>query len=246
MWQALTRVTPYCAVCDVSYVYPDVPSGGPARLQEGSRFLCVAGRLEGGTPPPNAVQGVVVRWESLQRLGTRLEVGAEVWWTDIELTDAGREVTAVTVSVTYQPSAETRRLRVPMRRMRQRMVQMTVDSELAKLPDHVLSAVSVPWAEGSAVTPQVEVRGDVLYLRGRVDASAVNRLELGRHLGGLKVAQIDVAELAYLDSAALPVVHRWARRVRGVGGVPIVRGENGAFDDLLAELGLGSAFVRRR
>ena len=245
VWSALTQAIPYCAVCDVSYVYSALMPGEAARLAEGSRFVCVPGRLEGDSQPPHAVSGEVVRWEPHHRLGTRLEVGDELWWTDIELSDAGRDITAVRLSVTHQPSAEHRHLRVPMRRRRQRMVQRTVDSELAKLPDHVLSVVTVPWAGGGSVTPQVELRGEVLHLRGRVDASAVQRLELEGHLRGLTVAEIDVAELAYFDSTALPVVHRWARRVRGIGGVPIVRGENGAFDDLLAEMGLGSAFVRR-
>ena len=246
VWSALTQAIPYCAVCDVSYRYSALPPGGLARLGEGSRFVCASGRLEGGALPPNAVSGEVVRFESLQRLGTRLEAGTEIWWTNIELSDAGRDITAVTLSVTYQPSPRNRYPAVVGRRKRQRMVQEMVAAELAKLPDHVLGAVPTRWADGHGTAPAMEVSGEVLFLRGRVDASAVERLELEGCLTGLTVAEIDVAELTYLDSAALPVVHRWGRRVRGGGGVPVVRGENGSLDDLFAEMGLKSAFVRRR
>ena len=245
VWSALTRVTPYCAVCDVSYVYSDVPLGEAASLREGSRFLCVPGRLDGGPPPPNAVRGEVVRWESLHVLGTRLEVGAEVWWMDIELSDGGRDITAVTLRVTHQRSPGNRY--VPgLRKKRQRMVQSTVDSELAKLPDHVVSAASFLGAGGSAVTPRHELRAGVLHLRGHVDASVVAELELEGHLHDPAVVEIHVGQLTYLDSTALPMLLRWARRVRGGGRVPVVRGENGAFDHLLAEMGLRSTFVRRR
>lgn len=56
-----------------------------------------------------------------------------------------------------------------------------------------------------------EKDGWVLYLRGQVDASAVNWLELQRRLEELTVVAIDVRGLPYLGSTALPFLLRWAR-----------------------------------
>ena len=241
VWRALTQMTGYCAVCDVSYVYPGVPTDQGAQLRQGSRFLCVPGRLDGDVPPPDAVKGEVVEWVPLQQLGTRLELDDEVWWMGIGLSDAGPDVTVARISITYQ-STRNRILGATRTKQRQRMVQSTVDAELAKLPDHIANTHRVG---GPSVTSGHELRNGVLHLRGSVDAPAVERLKLDGCLDDPAVVEIDVAELAYLDSTGLPVLLRWARRVRGAGGTPFVLGENGTFDDLLAEMGLASAFLRR-
>jgi hypothetical protein len=67
---------------------------------------------------------------------TRLELTPETWTTRIELADADAGGTRVTVTLTHQP----RRVRLADRLSRtalQRMVQRTVDGELAKLPAHL-------------------------------------------------------------------------------------------------------------
>lgn len=56
-----------------------------------------------------------------------------------------------------------------------------------------------------------EKDGWVLYLRGPVDAPAVNWLELQRRLEELTVVAIDVRGLPYLGSTALPFLLQWAR-----------------------------------
>ena len=63
VWRALTALTPYCSVCDVSYVFSETTDdGGAATIGKGTRFVCVRGRLEGAPPPPNAVSGEIVEW----------------------------------------------------------------------------------------------------------------------------------------------------------------------------------------
>ena len=60
---ACTRAaTPYCAVCDVSYV---VDGAGPPR--RGTRFVCVPGRLDDGTALDYA-WGLGVREHDGQRI----------------------------------------------------------------------------------------------------------------------------------------------------------------------------------
>ena len=244
VWRALAEPTTYCSVCDVSYVLDDSMSrshGGRA-LVEGSRFTCVPGRLEGTEPPPNAVVGEIVELSAHQRIGTRLELTSETWRTLIELADADPGSTLVTVTVTREPKGGSRLLHALQRRATQRMVQRTVDSELAKLPDHITGG-----AEGVGGAIVVEQEGDawVLHLRGEVDAPTI-RLELERCLEKVTVVAIDVCELTYLDSTALPVLRTWARTVSRAGRPALVRGVNQDFDQLLVVMGMTSVFVRER
>lgn len=248
VWQALTAITPYCPVCDVSYVFSgDVGEGANAPMGQGTRFVCVSGRLDGGPPPTDAVAGEVVEWVVQERIGTRLELASESWHTRIELTDTRRDSTQVTVTVTRDPKGGSRLLHVLQRRGMQRLVQQTVDSELAKLPEHVdrLSEdrrVRIPLEQGSSSVEQEEI-GRVLHLRGEVDARTVKQLQ-GR-LETLTVDAIDVRELAYIDSTAFPPLLRWARRVSRAGGRAVVRGDNQYFDEMLAVMGLTSVFIWR-
>ena len=58
VWQALAVLSPYCAVCDVSYVVSGSPTAGT-----GTTFVCVPGRLEGGrAPAAGAPLGESVEW----------------------------------------------------------------------------------------------------------------------------------------------------------------------------------------
>lgn len=249
VWRALTALTPYCPVCDVSYVYSETPDdGSAATIGKGTRFVCVPGRLDGVPPPPNAVSGEIVEWVAQRCIGTRLELTREIWQTRIELADSERSSTKVTVTVTHEPRGDNRLLHALQQRARQRMVQRTVDSELAKLPDHITGVTedhtgSIAVGQGS-ISAEEEEDGWVLHLRGHFDSSAVNRLELRRRLEELTVVAIDVRELTYLDSTALPFLLRWARRSSQAGRRAIIRGVNPAFDETLSVMGLASTFVR--
>ena len=249
VWRALTAPTPYCPVCDVSYVFSETTDdGGAATIGEGTRFVCAPGRLDGAPPPPNAVSGEIVEWVTQRRVGTRLELTPETWQTRIELADAERGSTQVTVTVTREPKGGIRLLHALQRKATQRLVQRTVDSELAKLPDHIRRAVEdhdgPVAAEQGSISVEQEADGWVLHLRGQVDAPAVNRLELQRRLEELTVVAIDVRELSYLDSTALPFLLRWGRRSSQAGHRPVIRGANPAFDQLLGVMGLTSIFPR--
>ena len=137
VWEALAVLAPYCAVCDVSYV---VDGGSTARL--GTRFVCVPGRLDDGVQPPaGAPQGEIVEWVPRERVTTRLRLTPETWTTTIELADAGRGATRVTITVSHEAHSNGRLVpRVTQRLMRggvREMVQRTVDGELDRLPAHV-------------------------------------------------------------------------------------------------------------
>jgi anti-anti-sigma factor len=248
VWRSLTNLTPYCSVCDVSYVFDDSSSAGQA-IGKGSRFVCVPGRLEGAEPPPNAVAGEVVEWAAQRCIETRLELASETWQTQIELADAEPGSTSVTVTVTREPKGGSRLLHSLQRRSVQRMVQRTVDSELAKLPahingvaeDHIAGAAEV-WS--GAIAMEREAEGWVLHLRGEVDAAAVRGLELERRLEDVRVVVIDVTDLTYLDSIALPPLRRWAKAASRAGQPPLVRGVNQDFDRMLGVMGMTSVFQR--
>ena len=265
VWRALTALTPYCPVCDVSYVFTDgVGEEADAAMGQGTRFVCAQGRLDGALPPQGAVSGEVVDWVAQECIGTRLDLKSESWHTRIELADAAQSSTYVTVTVTHDPKGGNRLLHILQRKAMQRMVQRTVDSELAKLPDHVSGMVedgdgsipveqgatpveqgSTPAKQGSSSVEQ-EHDGWVIHLRGEVDAPAVSRLGLQRRLEELAVRAIDVRELTYIDSTAFPPLQRWAKRSSRAGGRAVIRGENHYFDEMLAVMGLTSMFLRER
>src|SRR5690349_19171239 len=52
VWRALAVLSPYCAVCDVSYVV----SGKP---RKGTTFVCVPGRLGDGPPAEGSPRGEI-------------------------------------------------------------------------------------------------------------------------------------------------------------------------------------------
>lgn len=249
VWRALTALTPYCPVCDVSYVFSETRhDGSAATMGKGTRFVCVPGHLDGVPAPPNAVSGEVVEWVAERCIGTRLELTREIWQTRIELADSERSATQVTVAVTHEPKGGNRLLHALRQKATQRMVQRTVDSELAKLPDHLTRVTeddsgSIAVGRGS-ISVEREEDDWVLHLRGHVDSAVVNGLELRRRLEEQTVVAIDVRELTYLDSTALPILLRWARRSSQAGRRALIRGANPAFDEMLAVMGLVSTFPR--
>jgi uncharacterized protein YndB with AHSA1/START domain len=137
VWRSLAVLEPYCAVCDVSYVV----SGSAGK---GASFVCVPGRLEGRTPSAGAPKGEIVEWEPPRLVTTRLELTPEVWTTRIELADAEGGGTRVTVTLTHEPRGGSRLVQRIQRGALQRLVQRTVDGELAKLPAHVAQVGADP------------------------------------------------------------------------------------------------------
>lgn len=136
VWQALAVLQPYCAVCDVSYVVDG------ASTRRGTEFVCVPGRLEGGQLPGGAPRGRVVEWEPEERVATRLELTPEVWVTTIELADAPDENTDVAITLTHEPLTGGLLHRRRQRKSVRKVAQDTVESELAKIADHIRQAES--------------------------------------------------------------------------------------------------------
>ncbi|MGY1770297.1 SRPBCC family protein [Blastococcus sp. SYSU D00813] len=133
VWRALAVLAPYCPVCDVSYVVAG--SGPPGK---GTRFVCVPGELpEGETPRAGAPEGEIVEWRPRRAVTTRLELTPETWTTTIELDDVAGGGTRVTITVGHEPRKKNRLVDRVLRSSVQRLVQSTVDGELAKVPEHV-------------------------------------------------------------------------------------------------------------
>jgi len=132
VWRALAVLEPYCSVCDVSYVLPD-SSGGPGI---GTTFVCAPGRLD-GAPAAGAPEGEIVEWDPPRLVATRLRLTPETWTTRIELARADEGGTSVTITIAHEPIGGSRVVRRLQRAALRRLVQRTVDAELAKVPAHV-------------------------------------------------------------------------------------------------------------
>ena len=130
VWRALAVLEPYCAVCDVSYVVEG--SAG-----KGASFVCVPGRLDGVAPPATAPRGEIVEWQPPRLVESRLELTPETWTTRIELAEAGKQATRVTVTLTHEPRGGSRLVHRIQRKAMQRLVERTVQGELDKLPAHI-------------------------------------------------------------------------------------------------------------
>ena len=141
VWRALAVLEPYCAVCDVSYVLggQDHDAGrgeGQAAPGIGTRFVCAPGRLDGQPPRPGAPQGEILAWEPPTLVVTRLVLTPETWTTQIDLSDSGAG-TRVAMTITHEPTGARRLVRRLQRGSLRRLVQRTVDAELAKVPGHI-------------------------------------------------------------------------------------------------------------
>jgi hypothetical protein len=133
VWQALAVLSPYCAVCDVSYVVQGKGAG--------TTFVCVPGHLDGRDPGPEAARGEIVEWRPRRLVATRLDLPAEVWTTRIELEDADGGGTRITMAVGCEPRGGNRLAGRLQARARQRLVRQTLDAELEKVPAHITQAV---------------------------------------------------------------------------------------------------------
>ncbi|WP_336031588.1 STAS domain-containing protein [Geodermatophilus sp. FMUSA9-8] len=217
-------------MCDVSYVFTVFPGAAPAGvLGPGSRFRC------------SAVTGEVVDWAPRRRIGTRLELAQETWQTLFELADVGTETTDVTVTVTCEPVGGNRLQHALRSKSVARRVTRTVDSELAKLPDHIRQ-LSTERPQDSAVEDEPD--GLVLHLRGHVGPSAVEVLRHDDQPEGRAVVAVDVSEVTHIDAVAFSPLLRWAQRVSRAGRPAVVRGDNPSFDEMLGVMGLASTFRR--
>jgi uncharacterized protein YndB with AHSA1/START domain len=132
VWRALAVLEPYCSVCDVSYVLGE----GPGAPGVGTTFVCAPGRLD-GAPAAGAPQGEIVEWDPPRLVTTRLRLTPETWTTRIELAGAGDGGTRVSITITHEPTGGSRVVRRLQRGSLRRLVQRTVDAELAKVPAHV-------------------------------------------------------------------------------------------------------------
>lgn len=238
VWRALARLPEYCEVCDVSYALVN-PAETTVGL--GTRFTCVRGRPPHAEPPADAVEGEIVAWEQDECFGTRLSSTSGTWHTRTELADVSGGTTRVTISIGWEAEAGGGLLRGVRRKRMQTLVDRTVESELAKLRDHLRA---VEPGQGSPVEVVQQADGRVLHLRGEVDAQVVQRLELERRLTAEAVAAIDVTRLTYIDAIALPPLVRWARSAAQEGRRAVVRGASPAFDRTVDVMGVASAFVR--
>ena len=132
VWRALAVLEPYCAVCDVSYVLG--ATGGP---DVGTTFVCAPGRLDGAEPAAGAPRGEIIAWDPEVLVTTRLVLTPEIWTTRIELSDTASGGTRVSIAITHEPTGGGRVIRRLQRGGLRRLVQRTVDAELAKVPAHV-------------------------------------------------------------------------------------------------------------
>jgi hypothetical protein len=130
VWRALAVLEPYCSVCDVSYLVDGAAPG------LGTTFVCAPGRLD-GAPAAGAPQGEIVEWAPPRLVATRLQLTPETWTTRIELAEAPGGGTRVTMTITHEPVGGGRFVRRLQRSGLRRLVQRTVDAELAKVPAHV-------------------------------------------------------------------------------------------------------------
>ncbi|MGY2083550.1 SRPBCC family protein [Blastococcus sp. SYSU DS0539] len=137
VWRALAVLEPYCAVCDVSYVL-----GGAGAPGVGTTFVCVPGQLDGATPRAGAPRGEILEWDEPRLVVSRLDLTPEAWTTRIELADTSAGGTRVSITLTHEPVGGSRVVRHLQRGAVRRLVQQTVDAELAKVPAHVARATN--------------------------------------------------------------------------------------------------------
>ena len=133
VWQALAVLSPYCAVCDVSYVVAGKP-------RKGTTFVCVPGRLGDEQPADGSPEGEILEWEPNRLVTTRLRLTPETWTTRLELADAGPDATRVTITLTQEPVGGSRLVHLVQRGTMRRTVRRMVDGELDKLPAHIAQA----------------------------------------------------------------------------------------------------------
>lgn len=97
---------------------------------------------------------------------------------------------------------------------------------------------------GGKIAVRQDGDGHVLLLCGDVDAALVHALEREQSLAELRVVAVDVGGLAYIDSAVLALLVRWASDARSEGRPATIRGTTPRFERVLALAGLSAVFVR--
>ena len=97
---------------------------------------------------------------------------------------------------------------------------------------------------GGQIAVRREAAGHVLYLSGDVDAPVVRALEAEQGLDDLHIVAVDVSELAYIDSAGLGMLVRWARNAASEDRPAVIRGTTRRFERTLELAGLDTLFSR--
>jgi anti-anti-sigma factor len=97
---------------------------------------------------------------------------------------------------------------------------------------------------GGRIEVRRETAGHVLYLSGDVDAPVVGALEAEQSIDELRIVAVDVGGLAYIDSAGLGMLVRWATHAASEGRPAMIRGTTRRFERTLELAGLDTLFSR--
>ncbi|MGY1640566.1 STAS domain-containing protein [Geodermatophilus sp. SYSU D00703] len=92
------------------------------------------------------------------------------------------------------------------------------------------------------ITVRAEAGGHVLHLTGDVDAPVLQQFAREHAVDRLRVLAVDVDELAYIDSAGLTFLVRWAQSARAEGRPARIRRATRRFARVLELSGLTSLF----
>jgi anti-anti-sigma factor len=92
------------------------------------------------------------------------------------------------------------------------------------------------------ITVQDEAEGHVLRLTGDVDAPVLQQLAREHAMDRLRILAVDVGELAYIDSAGLSFLARWAQAARADGRPAEIRRATSRFERVLELSGLTPLF----
>jgi anti-anti-sigma factor len=92
------------------------------------------------------------------------------------------------------------------------------------------------------ITVVEEAGGQVLHLSGDVDAPVLQQLAREHAVDRLRILAVDVGELAYIDSAGLSFLARWAQAARADGRPAEIRRATSRFERVLELSGLTPLF----
>jgi anti-anti-sigma factor len=102
------------------------------------------------------------------------------------------------------------------------------------------------WGRPDELTGRITVvdaaDGQVLHLIGDVDAPVLQQLAREHAVDRLRILAVDVGELAYIDSAGLSFLARWAQTARADGRPAEIRRATSRFERVLELSGLTPLF----
>ncbi|MGY1605303.1 STAS domain-containing protein [Geodermatophilus sp. SYSU D00815] len=103
---------------------------------------------------------------------------------------------------------------------------------------------SPPGELPGRITVQEGDRGYVLHLTGDFDAQVLQQFTSDHPVDRLRILAVDVGGLAYIDSAGLAFLARWAQTARADGRRAEIRHATPRFDRVLEISGLTPLFDR--